>query len=403
MSKTVEIIGRFEGERFRFSNPGGSSVIVGSVRLDSTSKDLAKAAGVDDVDRPLAIKGEDDFTLEPRQTYRFLGTFNQYTNKRSGEVEKQFHFRTFVDHVPHTLEGISAYVAQCGKGCGIGPAKAKRLVEHFGPDAALDEIRNRPEVVAKVASIDIELATRLAETLKAYKATENAKIELDRLLTNRGFPKTLSGRLLKEWGNKAAEIVATEPYRLMAFRGIGFRLADRLYIELGHDPKAIDRQALCLWYSIASDNAGHSWFPAAEAVSKLQSMIGSGVDYRAAILRGREYGAISEEHYGAIATIRTNSATGSIDEHGDQLWLAEGRVARQEQRLADLIFAAMREPELEVTMLSLVTETERSETVSASVMRCARCGRALTAEQVFVVGGKPYGPVCFQYATGGNQ
>ena len=50
MSKTVEIIGRFEGEKFRFSNPGGSSVIVGSVRLDSSSKDLALGAvGVDEV------------------------------------------------------------------------------------------------------------------------------------------------------------------------------------------------------------------------------------------------------------------------------------------------------------------------------------------------------------------
>lgn len=401
MSKTVEIIGRFEGERFRFSNPGGSSVIVGSVRLDASSKDLAKAAGVDDVDRPLAVKGEDDFTLEPRRTYRFLGTFNQYTNKRSGEIEKQFHFRTFVPHIPPTLEGITAHVASCGRGCGIGPAKAKRLVEHFGPETALDSIRQHPEIVARVANIDIELANRLSDVLKSQQATENAKIELDRLLSNRGFPKTLAGRLIKEWGNKAPEIVATEPYRLMAFRGIGFKLADKLYIELGHDPKAIDRQALCLWYSIASDTAGHSWFPASECVARLQSMVGTGVDYRAAILRAREWwGEVGEDHYGAVASIRTDSATGRIDENGDQLWLAEGKVARQEQRLAELICEASGEPAREVSNLLVFETEERTERVSASVMRCTRCGRALTADTVFVVNGKPYGPTCIRSVAG---
>jgi hypothetical protein len=399
MSKTIEIIARFEGERHRFSNPGGTSVLIGSARLDSASKEVAKESGVSDVDRPITIKGEDDFALEPAKTYRFLGTFSNYQNKRSGESEKQFHFRTYVDHVPHTLEGISDYVARCGKGCGVGPAKAKRLVEHFGPDSALDEIRNKPDVVSKVASIDRELADRLANVLQSLKATENAKIELDRLLTNRGFPKTLSGRLIKEWGNKAAEIVASDPYRLMSFRGIGFKLADRLYLELGHDPKAIDRQALCLWYSIASDNAGHSWFPAAEMVQKLQSMIGSGSDYRSAIVRGREWwGEVGEDHYGAIATIRTNS-DGVIDENGNQLWLAEGRTAKQESRLANLVYAATVESDSESQLLTVYGETEHSETVSASVMRCARCGRALTAETVFLVGEKPFGPVCFQYIT----
>ena len=39
-------------------------------------------------------------------------------------------------------------------------------------------------------------------------------------------------------------------------------------------------------------------------------------------IRGREYGQISDDHYGAIASIRTHSATESIADDGDQLWLS---------------------------------------------------------------------------------
>jgi hypothetical protein len=248
-----------------------------------------------------------------------------------------------------------------------------------------------------VASIDVELAERLASKLLLQKETENAKLEIDRLLSNRGFPKTLANRLIKEWGNKAAEIVASDPYRLMSFRGIGFKLADRLYLELGHDPKSIDRQALCLWHAVASDPAGHSWFPAAEVVSRLHAAVGSGSDYRAAIIRGRELGSISEDHYGAICTIRTRSTTGAIDEEGDELWIAEGRVAAQEQRLAELIVAAQTERSRESQMITIYGESQVIEKVPATVMQCARCGRALTAESVFVVDGKPFGPTCIQY------
>ena len=396
MSRTVEIIGRYEGERMRFANDDGSSVVIGSLRASHHSKEILSSAGLDP-DGSITIKGEDDDTLEPSNTYRFIGTFSNYFNRRLGRDEKQFHFRTFVSHVPHDADGMIRYLVENGKGNGIGPSKAKKLVDHFGVDSVLVECRSNPDLVSKICNIDPEFAGRFAAKLEARKATENAKIELDNLLSGRNFPRSLPGRLIKEWGNKAADVVRTEPYRLMQFRGVGFKLADRLYMELGHDPRSLLRQSLFLWYTMARDNSGHSWFPADTKVRELQKSIGGAeVDYRSAIKLGRELGKIDVDYYGAIATLRTDRDH-HLRENGELLWLAEGKVASQEEELATMISEALTEKQ--TAMLTIYEDTEVVESIPASVARCARCGRALTADEVYVFDGKPYGPTCIERVT----
>ncbi len=393
MSRTIELTARYEAERFRFENPDGT-MIIGMVKLQGDSKSIAREHGVTDPHGQLAIKGELTDELEPGNTYRFLGTFSNYTNRRTGLTEKQLHFRTYVAHVPQDADGLARYLVDCGKGNGIGPAKAKRLVERFGVDSVLEVCRTEPEQVAAVASIDLELAQRFASKLDSQKETQHAKIELDRLLSGKGFPRSLAGRLLKEFGNEAAQRLIDDPYILMNFRGVGFRLADKLYMELGKDPASIDRQALYLWYTMASDTEGHSWFPADHAVRQLQRSIGRDVDYRAAIVRGREYGQRSEDHYGAIASIRTDGQDGPLRADGSFLWLAEGKVASQEARLAELLVDAMTEAREQ--RLTIYRDCEIVEQIPASVARCHRCGRALTADIVHVIDGKPYGPTCVE-------
>lgn len=394
-TRTCEIVGKFEGTRIVFDNPQGST-LVGSIRLAPASKSIAAEHGVEDIDAPLGIKGEATRTdLQERSTYRFLGSFTTYFNKRTRENEKQFHFRTFVQHVPHDADGLADYLVQAGRGNGIGPAKAKRLIAHFGVDEVLEACRDLPGEVARVASVSIKEAEDFAALLNERKSTEHATIECDKLLTGRGFPKTLVRRVIREWGNKAAEMIIADPYQLMQFRGVGFRLCDKLYMELGKDPTWVDRQALCLWYAMASNQEGHSWFPATKVIAEMQSMIGgTGVDYRAAILRGKEYGAISEDHYGAIDTLRSDGIDGPVCESGNTLWLAEGKSASQEQRLAELIAGAMHESEQQT--LTIYRDEVQTETLPAELMRCARCGRALTADVVYVVDDKPYGPTCIE-------
>ena len=392
-TRTIELIGRYEGERFRFNNPGGSTLI-GSIKLINGSKEIAEEHGVKNPHSSITIKGDDDFGLEPSSTYRFIGVFHNYQNNRSGQTEKQFHFRTFVAHVPNDPDGIARYLVENGRGNGIGPAKARRLVEIFGVDYVLTKCRNNPQLISTAISIDLEAAQRFADKLEHNKKTESSKIEIDALLSGHGFPKSLGNKLLKQWGCNAAKIAVDEPFRLMEFKGVGFRLADKFYMELGKDPAAIERQALCMWYAMASDQAGHSWFPGEEQVKKLRSAIGDKADYKEAIRHGLAFSVVREDHFGALASIRTDGPDGPISERGTTFWLAEGKVASQEKRLAELIADAMAEPKTRT--ITIYSEEWSFDEIPAQHMRCHRCGRALTADTVYVVDGLPYGPTCVE-------
>ena len=137
-----------------------------------------------------------------------------------------------------------------------------------------------------------------------------------------------------------------------------------------------------------------SWFPADKQVRELQRSIGGvDVDYRSAIKFGRELGKIDVGHYGAIATLRSDRE-GSLRENGELLWIAEGKVSSQEEELATMISDAMTEKQ--TAMLTIYEDFEVVESVPVSVARCARCGRALTADEVFVLDGRPYGPTCIE-------
>ncbi|MCD0459148.1 AAA family ATPase [Roseiconus lacunae] len=395
MSKSVEIIGKYSGERMFFENGDGTRVIIGEAQLSKSSRELAIKAGAN----PrwgITIKGQaDDNELERQQTYRFFGTWSKYFNKRFQQHEVQFHFKSFVLHIPHDREGVANYLSVAGKGNGVGPSKARQLVDRFGVDEVLDFCRENPELVADAVNIRIDQAEGIAIKLREQKAIENATLEVNNLLQNRGFPKTLGRRVIKKWGNKAAEIITNDPYSLMQFRGIGFKLTDKFYISLGKDPASIDRQALCLWYGMASDSDGHTWFPATEAVGRLKRSIGRDVDYRSAIIRGREFGQISTDHYGAIASIRTDGEEGPIVDSGKTLWLSEGKNAAAEEFIAESIASALAESNQQ--SLTRFRRVEHIETVVLQHATCARCHRQLTAPTVHVLEGTPYGPTCIDY------
>jgi ATP-dependent exoDNAse (exonuclease V) alpha subunit len=401
--RSIELTARYTGERFHFDNPDGTRVIIGQALLSPGSKELIKDDDID-VDEPITVKGEaDDSELQPNGTYRFFGTWNSYFNRRQQRREKQFHFRTFVPHIPHDREGVINYLINAGKGNGVGPSKARQMTDAFGVDSVLDVCREDPNRIASQFGITQHKAESFSQKLNEQKSTERATLEVDQLLTGRGFARTMIRRVIKAWGNRAAEQIKDDPYSLMQFRGVGFGLTDKLWTSLGKDPAAIDRQALCLWYGIASDQAGHTWYPAKQAVQRLHQSIGSAnVDYRAAIIRGREYGQISENHYGAIATIRSSGVDGSIDEEGDTLWIAEGKYAAAERYVADAIARAMNE----TTRQSFATRYEDFERIEHRVLRhatCQRCRRQLTASLVHVLDGLPYGPTCIGYVDPSNQ
>lgn len=386
-SKLQEIEGRFVGERFR-----KGEFFIGSITLCNGSVAAAKKAGAP-IDR-LTIKGDaEPEELQQRQTYRFYGRWTTY-----GE-EKQFTFTTFTPAVAHDKEGIVAYIEAAGKGCGVGYGTACKAWDRWGTDSVRVIRENPRELLAIAKRLTDEQLQTIGARLEAQAKTESAQIEVTNLLTGRGFPKTTYRKTIKAWGNQAASRIKENPYLLMRFRGVGFKLCDALYIELGLDPAAMIRQALCAWYALASNRDGHIWFPIEYARQAVRSAIGSAAKPDEAIEYAVELGRSSPETFGAMAILRTNGA-GQISPDGTKVWVAEGKKAVTEQRLAELICAAMNETR--PRQMTAWEEREFTETIILDHARCHRCSRQLTAPEVHIWNGRPYGPTCITTISDGE-
>lgn len=328
-AKLEEIEASYIGQRYRFD-----SCIIGEVEIPANGKPA----------RYVTIKGDaDEGELSQGQRYRFYGRFANYTNRRTGEVEKQFHFQTFVAAVSHDRESVVAYLSHAGKGLGVGKGTAERAFDKWGAEC-IEAIRQDGRILQTISKrITPEQCDAIQSKLIQQQATEDATIELTGLLAGRGLPKSTARSAIKEWGNKAAEKVRRDPYALMTFRGCGFKLCDSLYLEMGHDPARLRRQALCAWYSIASQSSGDIWYPATQVVRSIESLIGPGARPRDAIRLAMRLGRMSPDHYGAMAGVKTDGMGGPIQAAGSMVWLAEGRAASNEETLAGMIARAMHE------------------------------------------------------------
>lgn len=325
-----EITAIYLGERHRFANADGDVVV-------------ADAHANGSINGPVTLKGPADVDeLRHNHSYRFYGKWSSY-KRRDGETEKQFHFQTFVTVQPHNRDGVIAYLRHAGEGNGFGAARAAALWDTFGSDAVRVFREERSTVFDMLRSRGLPLSTKavddIAEKLVAEQQLENCTIELTDLLAGRGLPKTIARRAIQEWGNLAASIIRRDPYKLMNFRGVGFKRCDQLYLTLGLPPGRLKRQALSAWYSLASNTDGHTWFPRRTAEFGIRACVaGAELKVDRAISLAIRAGAIHEAH--------TSTGTGPIvrPSAGTYAWVAEGGKAANETQLAGMIADALAEP-----------------------------------------------------------
>lgn len=328
-SQHIEITAEFLGERLRFTNPDGDVVIAD-----------AHANGT--INAPITIKGPADVDeLRRRHSYRFYGKWSKYTNRRTGESEEQFHFQTFVAVQPHNRDGVIAYLRHAGQGFGFGAARASALWDAFGSEA-VQVFREEPErameaLVNKRMSISDQAAQKIVAKLEEQAATEDCMIGLTQLLFKRGFRKTLSRWLIQDMGNRAADLVSRDAYKLLPYPGCGFDSCDQMYLSLGGNPSRLKRQALAAWDVIDRNRNGDTWMPRSVAEAGVKARIG-GTELRidSAIKLAIRAGLLRE--------IRTDGMSGPISPDGTYCWLASKAKADKEERLAELIAEAIQEP-----------------------------------------------------------
>lgn len=278
--------------------------------------------------------------LKQEQEYRWLGQWKEHA-----KYGRQFHASSFVLKLPHGRAGIIRYLSDAGQGLRFGPARAAKCFEIWGSDA-VEHFRREPIDVANALqhcgsrySISDDTARAIAAKLQEDAALEACTLDLLDVLSGNGFPRSAPRECVRKWGNRAANVVRRDPFRLMGVvRGAGFKRCDALWLEMGLSPTRLKRQALAAWYAIARDTDGHTWFPVVQATRGVElSISGTDVNPERALRLAVRGGALSE--------CKTDGAGGPISSNGRGTvrWVSERRRADNERELAEALAEAMRE------------------------------------------------------------
>lgn len=180
------------------------------------------------------------------------------------EYGRQFKVASHEVAAPVTLEGIEKYLGS-GLIKGIGPATAKRLVQHFGLDT-LHVIDTQPHRLLEVEGIGEKKAAIIAAAFQAQKDIQEIMV----FLQSSGISTGLALKIYKQYGKDSIRIVKENPYRLASeVFGIGFKTADRIAGQLGLDAKSPARIAAGIAYVLGqAAGEGHVFLPRSELVKR---------------------------------------------------------------------------------------------------------------------------------------
>ena len=186
---------------------------------------------------------------------RWLGHYTEHP--RYG---RQFDAETSLAAINGDRRGAIKYLSDLCEG--IGPATAKALVDAYGV-GSVRILREQPDRYVDQGLLTAATARAASAALVARAATECVTIELYGILAGRGFGGRAVSAAILAWGDRAAEIIGDNPYRMLLARipGAGWKRVDRLYLDRGGDPGALKRQAMAGWYALCEASTGSTWHP----------------------------------------------------------------------------------------------------------------------------------------------
>lgn len=193
---------------------------------------------------------------------------------------RQFRADTLVPMEPDTMVGLERYLGS-GVVPGVGPGFAKRIVGVFGLET-LAVLDRDPERLREVPGLGERRRQGIAKAWAEQRAQSNVML----LLQTHGASASLAHRIVKQYGERAGEIVQRSPYRLaLDVHGVGFKTADRIARSLGlagdHPERA---QAGVLHELTTLVDSGHVSVPRALLLERAATMLEIGEDHAKAAL-----------------------------------------------------------------------------------------------------------------------
>ena len=199
------------------------------------------------------------------QMVELYGTWENHN-----EYGMQFAVQEFKYVLPTTKEGVERFLGS-GLIPGIGPKLAKSIVDYFG-DRTVEILNTKPGRLREIEKIGPKKAEQIKKGWQSQIINQEQFIFLHVL----GMSPALCKKLLAKYGDKAAQEVRSNPYRLAdEVAGIGFLKADKIALEMGVAKDSPARMLAGLVYAVNSVTAaGHSCYPVELLLNEAAALLG---------------------------------------------------------------------------------------------------------------------------------
>ncbi len=281
----------------------------------------------------------------------------------------QFKVDSFEVTLPASAGGIRKYL---GSGIikGIGPAMARKLVDHF-KEETLDIIEKYPARLHEITGIGKAKAGRIAD---AWKEHHSIRV-LMQFLQEHGVKTACGAALLREYGADAVSVIRSDPYVLAKeMPGSGFAVADALAMKLGiSEDEPMRIRAALLFVMDLYANDGHVFCPGDRLTGRAGSMI--------RVPREKIESEVTKLHETGEVVVE-NGESGDSRVYLKDLYLAETGIAA---RLGAFLTVPVLPPELNPERITL--EVLKKLAIQLSEEQLSALSEILAHRVVVITGG----------------
>ena len=215
-----------------------------------------------------------------RQEITIVGTLPELTPGEQGvftgewvehpQYGRQLKCTALTIQTPTTLLGIERYLGS-GLIRGVGPTTAKMIVNYFGEET-LTVLSEHPERLQEVPKMGKKRWKMIAESFQEQQKAREAMV----FLQSYGIPANLSVKISRLYGDRTADVIRQNPYRLCEdLEGVGFLTADRIGMAMGIAPDSAFRIQSAITYVLREVAAtmGHVYLPKGELIRRTASLL----------------------------------------------------------------------------------------------------------------------------------
>lgn len=202
-------------------------------------------------------------------TYEFIGDWSVHPT-----YGKQMKAKSVFEVPPNTKEGLKAYLSSSFFP-GIGPVIAGRIIGHFKDDV----IRIFNEDIDKLLLVPGISPKKLEAIKKSWEDNDEIN-DVMMFLQQFGISTVYAAKIYKHYGKGCVQKIRENPYTLARdVKGIGFKYADKIALEVGVEPDSEARIRACIMHILESGSLdGHCYLLEEQITIKSTELLG--VDIR---------------------------------------------------------------------------------------------------------------------------